>query len=101
MYDENQLMDEVTDTIKTSAQRIRDTSEYLVCIGIGGSYLGALASINALRGLFPIDKLEIIFLGNTFSPTYIQSNLSRILVASLILWSINFFNNFNRIFYSI
>ena len=35
--------------IKDAAKKIRDESEYLVCIGIGGSYLGHRAIIEALR----------------------------------------------------
>ena len=38
--------------------------------GIGGSYLGARAVIEALNGLFPEDNFEIIFFGNTLSPDY-------------------------------
>ncbi|MCQ2792545.1 MAG: glucose-6-phosphate isomerase, partial [Bacilli bacterium] len=60
------------------AKYVRANFETLVVCGIGGSYLGALASINALRGLYPYDKLEIIFLGNTFSPTYINQVLKHL-----------------------
>lgn len=60
------------------ANYVRKNFDTLVVCGIGGSYLGALASINALRGLYPTDKLEIIFLGNTFSPTYISQVLKHL-----------------------
>ena len=60
------------------AKYVRNNFETLVVCGIGGSYLGALASINALRGIYPNDKLEIIFLGNTFSPTYIAQVLKHL-----------------------
>lgn len=60
------------------AKYVRDNFETLVVCGIGGSYLGALASINALRGIYHNDKLEIIFLGNTFSPTYIAQVLKHL-----------------------
>ena len=43
--------------------------------GIGGSYLGARCAIEALRGLYSNDKLEIIYLGNTLSSTYISQVL--------------------------
>ena len=38
--------------IKEAGKKIQDESEYLVCIGIGGSYLGARAVIDALTGSF-------------------------------------------------
>ncbi|MCI7220466.1 MAG: glucose-6-phosphate isomerase [Bacilli bacterium] len=60
---------EIDDIIKT-AQRIRENYECLVVIGIGGSYLGARAVIEAIKGLYPVDNFEIIYLGNTLSSTY-------------------------------
>ena len=56
--------------IKKWAKHVRDNFEVLVVCGIGGSYLGARSVIEALNGLYKNDKLEIIFLGNTFSPNY-------------------------------
>ncbi|MCH5171354.1 MAG: glucose-6-phosphate isomerase [Erysipelotrichales bacterium] len=53
------------------AKYVRDNYDILVVCGIGGSYLGAKAAIDALRGLYSDDKLEIIYLGQTFSPLYI------------------------------
>lgn len=72
-YDKKELQ-----LIINKAQYVRSHFETLVVCGIGGSYLGALASINALRGLFSNDKLEIVFLGNTFSPTYIAQVLKHL-----------------------
>ena len=63
-------------TILDAAQRIRSTYEVFVVVGIGGSYLGARAVIEALNGLYGQQKPEIIFLGQTFSPTYTQQVLS-------------------------
>ena len=57
--------------IKKAAKEIRDNYDVLVVAGIGGSYLGARCAIEALRGLYPNDKLEIIYFGNTLSATYI------------------------------
>ena len=55
--------------IKAAAQKIRNDSEVLVVIGIGGSYLGARAAIEFCksqnRNLF--EKPQIIFAGNTLS----------------------------------
>ncbi len=53
------------------AKFVRNNFDILVVCGIGGSYLGARAAIEAIKGLFANDKLEIIFIGNTFSPNYI------------------------------
>ena len=47
--------------IKKAAQEIRENYDVLVVAGIGGSYLGARCAIEALRGLYPTDKLEIIY----------------------------------------
>ena len=43
--------------IKAAAKKINEDSEYLVCIGIGGSYLGHRAVVEALR---PDSGLKII-----------------------------------------
>ena len=61
--------------IKEAAKEIRDNYDVLVVAGIGGSYLGARCAIEALRGLYSNDKLEIIYLGNTLSSTYISQVL--------------------------
>ena len=48
----------------------------MVVIGIGGSYLGAKAVIEALKDYFPLKKkLEIIFAGNNLSSTYMSQLL--------------------------
>lgn len=62
--------------IKKAAQKIRNTSEVLVVIGIGGSYLGAKAVIEALKSYFKQEKdVEIIFAGNNLSSTYLKQLL--------------------------
>lgn len=65
--------------IKAAAQRIKEESEILVVIGIGGSYLGARAVIEALTSTFynmlPEEKRktpQILFVGNNLSPNYIN-----------------------------
>lgn len=66
--------------IKAAAERIQKNSEVLIVIGIGGSYLGARAAIEALRSsLYNSLKKEtpdIYFIGNTISPTYLNDVLS-------------------------
>ena len=64
------------ENIKKYAKVVRDNYEVLVVCGIGGSYLGARAALEALQGLKRNDKLEIIFLGQTFSSDYIYDVLS-------------------------
>jgi len=56
--------------IENAAKKIRKNFEALVVIGIGGSYLGARAVIEAVNGLYPDDKFEILYLGNTLSANY-------------------------------
>lgn len=50
--------------IKLAAKEIQESSEFLVCIGIGGSYLGHRAIIEALR---PRSGVKIIYAGNSLS----------------------------------
>lgn len=50
--------------IKEAAKKIQDESEVLVCIGIGGSYLGHKALIEALR---PKSSVKIVYAGNSLS----------------------------------
>ena len=57
--------------IKQTAARMREMCDVFVVCGIGGSYLGARAAIEMINGLYANKKPEIIFIGNTFSSTYI------------------------------
>ena len=61
------------DRIKSIANRIRSNSEVLVVVGIGGSYLGARAVIEALSNNF--EKSNVIYAGNNMSPDYINDLL--------------------------
>ena len=67
--------EEVERMIK-DAKYVRDNFDILVVCGIGGSYLGARCALEALKGLFPDDKLQIIFMGQTFSPNYVSQVLN-------------------------
>lgn len=66
---------EELERIKKDAKYVRDNFDILVVCGIGGSYLGAKSAIDALKGLKSDDKLEIIFMGQTFSPNYVAQVL--------------------------
>ena len=61
--------------IKKSAEKIKKDSEFLVVIGIGGSYLGARAVIESLTNSFyNYEKRKnprILYAGNNMSPRYI------------------------------
>ena len=65
--------------IKKAAKKIRKESDILVVIGIGGSYLGARAVIEALKSSFynmlPAKQRkypQILYCGNNLSPNYIN-----------------------------
>ena len=69
-YDKEEL-----EQIKICAEKVKNNSKYLLLIGIGGSYLGARAVIEALTSTFynlrensPI----ILYVGNNLSTSYIN-----------------------------
>ncbi len=63
--------------IKKAAEKIRNNSDVLIVIGIGGSYLGAKAAIDFLNGPFYNfeSKTQIFYAGNSISPNYINALL--------------------------
>lgn len=61
--------------IKEAAKKIQEESEYLVCIGIGGSYLGHRAVIEALR---PRSETKIIYAGNSLSRRELEYALKKV-----------------------
>ena len=60
---------ELKKIVKT-AERIKENCDVLVVVGIGGSYLGAKAAIDAINGIVTDSKCKVVYLGNTLSPTY-------------------------------
>ena len=50
--------------MKETAAKLREKVDVLLVCGIGGSYLGARAAIEAINGLYSDDKVEIIYVGN-------------------------------------
>lgn len=73
------------DRIKKAAAKIQNDSDVLVVIGIGGSYLGARAAIEALRHSFynsvtkEVRKTpEIYYCGNNISSTYLANLMDAI-----------------------
>ena len=61
--------------IKKAAKKIQSDSEVLICIGIGGSYLGAQAAIEFLNSNFygkeKSDYPTVVFCGNSLSGSYL------------------------------
>ncbi len=71
--------------IKKAAKKIKKESDILVVIGIGGSYLGARAVIEALTNTFynmlPNKQRkfpQILYVGNNLSPNYINDLIAYI-----------------------
>lgn len=66
--------------IKKASEKIRQNSDVLIVIGIGGSYLGARAVIEALNSqmynFLKEDAPKIYFVGNNISSTYLNDVLS-------------------------
>ncbi len=76
--------------IQKAAQKIRGDSKALVVIGIGGSYLGARAVLEAIKGsnynLIAKDTPDVFFLGNGLSGDMVQETITLIGDRD---WSIN------------
>ncbi|MCH5315310.1 MAG: glucose-6-phosphate isomerase [Eubacterium sp.] len=68
------------DRIKASAEYIRENSDILIVIGIGGSYLGARAVIECLKSpnynALKKNTPDIYFIGNTISPSMVTELVS-------------------------
>lgn len=62
--------------IKVAASKIRKQSDVLIVIGIGGSYLGSKAVIDALSHTF--NPKNVIFAGNNMSADYLNDLLDYI-----------------------
>ncbi len=69
-FDEGELS-----RIRLTAERIKEDSEVLVCIGIGGSYLGHRAIVEALR---PKGGVEIVYAGNSLSERELNAALKKV-----------------------
>ncbi len=77
--------DALLEEITRASTRIRADADVLVCIGIGGSYLGAKAIIEALASNFPLaseeqvaassSTPEILFVGHHLSGAYLRELL--------------------------
>ncbi|MDE7159249.1 MAG: glucose-6-phosphate isomerase [Muribaculaceae bacterium] len=69
---------DLLDRINKTAARLRDNCDYVVCVGIGGSYLGAKAVISALQGCFddyyaPVaGSPKVLFAGQNIGEEYMH-----------------------------
>ena len=72
-YDKEELQ-----RILKAKEKIRKESDVLIVIGIGGSYLGAKAVIDALIKEKSKKDTEVIFVGNNMSTRYINDIISYI-----------------------
>lgn len=59
-------------------KKLNKKIDVLVVAGIGGSYLGARAAIEFVKGLLPKKGPEVIYLGNSMSSTHIKQVLDYI-----------------------
>ncbi|MBQ2163810.1 MAG: glucose-6-phosphate isomerase, partial [Muribaculaceae bacterium] len=63
------------DDINATAKHLREQCDYVVVIGIGGSYLGAKAVIEALSDNFAAfkqnDGAKVVFAGNNIGEDYL------------------------------
>ncbi len=62
--------------IKTAAAKIQNDSDYLVCIGIGGSYLGHRAVIETLGG--ERGRTKSVYAGNSLSPRMLEKAIAEV-----------------------
>jgi len=71
--DPGALMDEaLRGRLKATAKRLAEKADVMVVVGIGGSYLGARAVIEALAGS---RKDRVVFAGETLAPEYMAALL--------------------------
>lgn len=70
-----EISEEFLKDIDETSKEFRKNYDTLVVCGIGGSYLGSKAAIEALNGLKSEDSMEIVYLGNTLDANYISQIL--------------------------
>lgn len=65
--------DAVLSKIDALAEKIREDADVFIVCGIGGSYLGARAVIDALSPAFPVeDDVEVLYAGHQISGSYLE-----------------------------
>ena len=67
-----QITENELERISSCADRLREQTDVVVIIGIGGSYLGAKAVIEAMSGSFDVySGTRVVFAGNNVSEDYL------------------------------
>jgi glucose-6-phosphate isomerase len=67
------------ESISAKAEEIRSKADVLICIGIGGSYLGAKAAIEFASASFEdLRKPRVVFAGNTINSDYLADLLDMV-----------------------
>lgn len=61
------VSDAEVEKIAEAAKKVNADSDFLVCIGIGGSYLGHKAVIDALEGTYEKSRTKILYAGNSLN----------------------------------
>lgn len=64
--------------IKNLAETVKKQAEYLVCVGIGGSYLGTRAIYEALGGEDREEGAKLLFTGNSMSSFELKRLLKKL-----------------------
>lgn len=72
----NNYQNEEFNKIISASKKIKEESEVLVVIGIGGSYLGSKAIIDAYKKQFEKVECEVIFAGQNMSGDYLEDLIS-------------------------
>lgn len=73
------------DRIIALSEKLKGKYSVLLVCGIGGSYLGTRAANEMINGLYPDNGVEVIYVGNTFSHTYLSQIINHIGQRDVIL----------------
>ncbi|MBO4943971.1 MAG: glucose-6-phosphate isomerase, partial [Muribaculaceae bacterium] len=68
----SEISDSFLDDIQNTANRLRSECDVVVCIGIGGSYLGAKAVIEAMSNPFDQQATKVVFAGQNIGEDYMH-----------------------------
>ena len=73
------------DRILKTTESLKGKYDVVLVCGIGGSYLGTRAAEEMIKGLLPAEGPKMIYIGNTFSHTYISQVLDYIKEKDVVL----------------
>ncbi|MFH1645868.1 MAG: glucose-6-phosphate isomerase [Candidatus Omnitrophota bacterium] len=74
LWDEKELK-----KIQDVAADLREISDFIIVIGIGGSYLGARSAIEFLDGVDGVDSSCVLFAGNNMDSAYLSALLRKVM----------------------